>query len=114
MDNEIANSGPLSITEDTTLSLPQIRERLRPVFEKYGIRKAILFGSYAKQCAKDTSDVDLVIDSGLKGLSFVNMAIEVEAALGKPVDIFDITHIKAGSAIDLEIRRTGVVIHAIS
>lgn len=39
-------------------------EQLAPVFQKNGVRKAILFGSYAKGTAQPASDVDLWVDSG--------------------------------------------------
>ena len=37
---------------------------LLPVFKKYGIKKARLFGSYARGEANSASDVDIVIDGG--------------------------------------------------
>ena len=51
-------------------SIEQLQAQLAPVFQKNGVRKAILFGSYAKGTAQPASDVDLWVDSGLRGLSF--------------------------------------------
>ena len=45
-------------------TVPQLRETLAPVFAQYGIRRAVLFGSYGKGTATETSDVDLLMDSG--------------------------------------------------
>lgn len=45
-------------------SIEQLQAQLAPVFQKNGVRKAILFGSYAKGTAQPASDVDLWVDSG--------------------------------------------------
>lgn len=92
-------------------SLPQLKDVLLPVFHDYGIRKAVLFGSYGKGTATEKSDVDLLVDSGLRGLQFVGFLDAVNRAVDRNVDIFDVTHIEAGSRIELEIRQTGVVVY---
>lgn len=43
-----------------------IRTRIIPVLKDYGVRNAVLFGSYAKGEADADSDIDLLVDSGLK------------------------------------------------
>jgi predicted nucleotidyltransferase len=48
-----------------TYTVAQIQDLLVPIFREYNIRKAVLFGSYAKGSAKDKSDIDLLVDSGL-------------------------------------------------
>ncbi|MBQ7313700.1 MAG: nucleotidyltransferase domain-containing protein, partial [Clostridia bacterium] len=45
-----------------------IGRHLMPVFEQYQIRHAVLFGSFAKGTATEKSDVDLLVESGLRGL----------------------------------------------
>lgn len=92
-------------------SLPQLRDALFPLFRGYDIRKAILFGSYGRGTATEKSDVDLLVDSNLRGLKFVGFLDDVQAALGKEVDLFDVSHIQPGSLIDREIRETGVTIY---
>lgn len=92
-------------------SLPQLRDVLFPLFRGYDIRKAILFGSYGKGTATEKSDVDLLVDSNLRGLKFVGFLDDVQTALGKEVDLFDVSHIQPGSLIDREIRETGVTIY---
>ena len=52
-----------------------------------------------------------LIDSGLRGLRFVGLLGEVQNAVGKDVDLFDISHIVPGSLIDREIQQTGVVLY---
>lgn len=86
----------------------EIKDRLTPVFQSYGIRKAVLFGSYGKGTATEQSDIDLMVDSGLRGLSFMGFLNDVQEALGKEIDLLDITHIIPGSVIEAEIQNTGV------
>lgn len=78
---------------------------------RYGIQKAVLFGSYGKGTATEKSDIDLLVDSGLRGLRFVGLLDDVQRAVGKDVDLFDVTHIQSGSLIDREIQATGVTVY---
>lgn len=92
-------------------TVPQLRDVLSPVFARNGVKKAVLFGSYGKGAATEKSDVDLLVDSGLKGLRFIGFLEEVQRALGKEVDLFDVRHIEPGSLIDREIQSTGVTVY---
>lgn len=92
-------------------TLPEIERILSPVFSEYPVKKAILFGSYAKGLAEPNSDVDILVDSGLKGLSFFGLLEDVATALDKNVDLLDITQIEPDSDIHLEIVKSGVVIY---
>lgn len=94
------------------LSVEQIRRRLTPVFEKYGVRRAVLFGSYAKGTATAKSDIDLFVDSGLRGLKFTGFLYDVERAAGVMTDVLDTTDVTKDSAVEREIRETGIVIYA--
>lgn len=89
----------------------EVRTRLTPVFDAYGIRRAVLFGSVAKGTATGNSDLDLLVDSRLRGLRFVGFMEALRRAAGMPVDVFDVTHIEAGSPIDREIRASGVTVY---
>lgn len=88
-----------------------IQSKLTPIFDAYGVRSAILFGSMAKGTATDKSDIDLLVDSRLKGLRFVGLMEDVRRVTGLPVDLLDVTHIEKGSLIDREIQSTGVTIY---
>ena len=89
----------------------QLESLLRPVFERNGVRRATLFGSYAKGSASPASDVDLMVDSGLRGLAFFGLLEDVCQSLGCDVDLIDSTQILPDSRVAQEIRRTGVVIY---
>ncbi len=97
--------------QHVTLNLQDLQQKLVPVLEAHGVRKAVLFGSYAKGTATEKSDVDLLVDSGLHGLRFVGLLEEIREALDREIGLFDVAHIEPGSRIDLEIRRTGKVIY---
>ena len=77
------------------LSIKEIKERIKPILNKYGIKNIYLFGSYARGEAKSTSDVDICCDKGnIK--TFIdqgNLEDELEQALNKKIDIvFDTSH----------------------
>jgi predicted nucleotidyltransferase len=92
-------------------TIQQMQDRLSPVFRKNGVRKATLFGSYSKGTAHSGSDVDLMVDSGLRGLKFYGLLEDVCQCLQCEVDLIDASQIVPNSLIDQEIRRTGVVIY---
>ena len=92
-------------------SLEDLRRVLIPVFKEYGVKSATLFGSYAKGCATNKSDVDLLVDSGLRGMVFFGLLDRVASVLRLPVDLIDVTQIRAESPIEQEIRRSGVQIY---
>jgi len=48
------------------LSIEEIKNFINPIVNKYPIDKVILFGSYARGNANESSDVDLAIDSAGK------------------------------------------------
>ena len=74
------------------LTIKQIKERIKPVITKHGIKDVYLFGSYARGDATRNSDVDIYCSSGdLKTLyNEVDFVEELEKALGKKVDLITI------------------------
>lgn len=96
---------------DAIYTIDDIKSALYPVFAKHSVKKAVLFGSYVKGLANQKSDIDLLLDSGLRGLKFVGLIEDVRMALDKKVDVFDKTHIIPDSKIFSEISRDGVVIY---
>ena len=96
---------------DIVYSISNIQTLLNPIFKEYNIKKAILFGSYAKGLAAKNSDVDLLVDSGLKGLAFYGLLEDVVTALDKNVDLLDTSQIVPDSLVDKEISKSGVLIY---
>lgn len=92
-------------------TIEQISSRLKPVFHSNDVRRAVLFGSYSKGQATPHSDVDILVDSGLSGLSFFGLLEDVCQSLGCPVDLIDVQDLIPGSPIEQEINDTGVVLY---
>jgi predicted nucleotidyltransferase len=84
---------------------------LTPVFLRNGVRKAVLFGSYGKGVASPKSDIDLFVDSGLRGLDFFGLLDDVVEAVDKRVDLIDVDEVTAGSRIEQEIAATGILLY---
>lgn len=95
---------------DKIYTLPELQSILSPVFAQHGVRSAILFGSYAKGSATERSDIDILVDSGLRGLAFYSLLESVVSALKLPVDLIDVTQVEKNSPVDHEIRKSGVPI----
>jgi predicted nucleotidyltransferase len=69
--------------------LSEIKEKITPVLEKYGVEYARIFGSVARGEAREDSDVDLLIKL-LKPVSlytFFNLQDELEEVLERKVDL---------------------------
>jgi len=72
------------------ITIEKIAEKTRPVFERYGVKQAGVFGSYARGDAKKNSDVDILVTLGEKTLSiwdFVGFKEELSETLHKPIDL---------------------------
>lgn len=89
-------------------SISELRAILSPIFVAHGVKRAVLFGSYAKGLATPRSDVDLLVDSGLRGLAFFGLLDSVVSALDTPVDLIDTSQIERGSQIEQEVSKNGV------
>ncbi|MBI5504108.1 MAG: nucleotidyltransferase family protein [Deltaproteobacteria bacterium] len=56
--------------------------------QRYPIRRLALFGSWARGDAGQASDVDVLVEiDAAVGLRFVDLAEELERAVGRPVDL---------------------------
>jgi len=70
----------------------QILDALRKVHgdlkARYPIRRLALFGSWARGDARDDSDVDILVEVDPSiGLRFVQLADDIEKALGRHADV---------------------------
>lgn len=95
------------------ISVEEIKEKAIPIFKKYPVNKVILFGSFAKGNPKETSDIDLYIDTNgqLKGLEFVGLIENLVDTLGIDIDLIDKSHIERNSLIIEEIENGGMIIY---
>jgi predicted nucleotidyltransferase len=101
----------LPITYVDVYDIAEITKRLTPIFKDNKVKKAVLFGSYAKGEADSRSDVDILVDSELRGLNFVGLIELARQALQKHVDVLNACYVKKGSRVDREIAETGVPIY---
>ena len=97
--------------EHGLLTAEKIRQICTPLFEKYGVKYAYLFGSYAKGKATERSDVDLLISMPLNGLRFYELVEVLRESLKKKVDLLDETQLDNNSVLVKEILRDGIKIY---
>ena len=90
------------------LTINKIKEILIPVLNKHGITYCYLFGSYAKGNAKETSDVDLLVNTDITGLDFYGLIEEMRTALHKKVDLLRLKDLESDNPIVLEILKEGI------
>ncbi|MCL2377123.1 MAG: nucleotidyltransferase domain-containing protein [Defluviitaleaceae bacterium] len=96
------------------LTVEEITQKLKPVFEANGVTKAILFGSYAKGCATEDSDLDIVVDTEphVRGIDFFGIIEDIRQKLDDiEVDLIPQRSIIPDGRSDLEIKETGLVIY---
>lgn len=92
-------------------TISQIKAKLQPVFQKYSVESAVLFGSYAKGMAHEMSDIDIMVDSGLRGMAFYGLLEDIVTSLNKPVDVLDSSEVERNSTVEREMRKSGVTIY---
>lgn len=97
--------------EHGVLELDDIIKKCATVFDKYDIKFCYLFGSYAKDKAKPTSDVDLLVASDVSGLKFYGLVEEIRTALNKKVDVLDLNQLKDNLELTGEILKDGIKIY---
>ena len=97
--------------DDIVYTVEDIKEKLYPVFLSYNVNSAVLFGSYAKNNAKVTSDIDICVDSGLKGMAFYGLLEDITETLHKRIDLIDVSQIEPTSRVNFEVMRTGIKIY---
>ena len=70
-------------------SAVQILRSIKPALQsRYPLTRLALFGSTARNEADQGSDVDVLVEVDPSiGLRFVDLASEIEAALGQPADV---------------------------
>ncbi len=70
------------------LTIQKISQLIKPICDKYPIHRAYLFGSYARGEEKETSDVDIRIESDIKNLLVMGgFYADIKDTLGKDLDI---------------------------
>ncbi len=82
-----------------TAILKTIKNEMPFLRQRFGVEQLALFGSFARNEADDTSDIDLVVSlSKPLGFAFVQLADYLEEKLGHEVDLITLTTLELGLA----------------
>lgn len=72
------------------MSINQIKDKIIPILKKNGVKKAAVFGSYARGDYNKKSDVDILIEYASENKSYfdlIGLQLELEKKLRKKVDL---------------------------
>lgn len=83
--------------------IEKIKEKIKPVAQKYNLTCIWIFGSYAKKKQRKDSDIDILVktEDVAEGFKIVEVKFALEEALEKEVDIITTGGIK-GSLLEDE------------
>ncbi len=76
------------MTKTATEEINKIKGRIAPKLRRNDVKKAAIFGSYARGEAGRSSDADLLVEFNKpKGLEFVKLKLALERILKRKVDL---------------------------
>lgn len=107
---EIEKINPID-EEHGILSKDDIVEICSNILSEYNVKYCYLFGSYAKDKASDSSDVDLLISSDITGLRFYELVERLRESLHKKVDLLDSKQLLNNEELLDEILKEGIRIY---
>ena len=93
------------------LTTTKIKETCASVFQNYNVEYCYLFGSYAKDKATETSDIDLLISTSASGMMFYDLVESLREALQKKVDVLNREQLNDNPDLINEILKDGVKIY---
>lgn len=97
--------------EHGILTIEDITNTCQRILNDYPVKYCILFGSYAKQKAMESSDIDLLIASDVNGLQFYDMVERLREELHKKVDVLNLDQLKNNLELTGEILQDGIRIY---
>lgn len=76
--------------------IEEIKQKIIPILQRYGVMRAGLFGSYARGEMREDSDIDILVEikSNISLLDFVGIKLEIEEELGRKIDLVEYSTIK--------------------
>jgi hypothetical protein len=78
------------------MTIQEISAKTIPILKSYGISRAGLFGSAARNDMRADSDIDILVDinANIGLLEFIGIKQELEQQLGRKVDLIEYQTIK--------------------
>ncbi len=81
----------MSSMPESVYSIEEIQAKVSMIARNYGVKRVLLFGSYARGEATETSDIDLLIDRGtLFGLELAGLYVDLEEGFQRHIDLLTI------------------------
>jgi len=73
-----------------------LKKKIIPILRRYGVKKAAIFGSFARGESKKRSDIDILVKIGknISLLDFIGLKLEIEKILRKKVDLVEYETLK--------------------
>jgi len=93
------------------LTIDELKKYLSEVCSNYSISYVYLFGSYAKGTAKETSDIDLLVDCKESGLQFLGLQEDLHKTLKKNIDLIRIKDLESNFDFLNEILKSGIKLY---
>ena len=90
------------------LSVEKIKKICSSILSKYDVEYAYLFGSYAKENATDTSDIDLLLSTSITGIDFFGLVEELREELKKRVEVLTLSSLENNIDLLNEILKDGI------
>ena len=71
------------------MTIQEIMNKVKPIFENLPIERASIFGSYARSDNTEDSDIDIILkfEGNTYGLLFSSLRLHLAEVLGMQVDI---------------------------
>ena len=108
--SEIAKINPID-EEHGILSLDDIKKACNKIFPEYDVEYCYLFGSYAKNRATESSDVDLLIYSHTSGIRYYELVERMRESLHKKIDLLDYKQLLNNATLLNEVLKEGIRIY---
>ena len=80
-----------------SVKIKNIKKKITPILKRHDVKKAAIFGSYARGEEKKKSDVDILIEYKRDDKSlfdFVGLKLDLEEKLKKQVDLVEYSAIR--------------------
>ncbi len=68
-------------------NLNKIKKPIIEILKKHGVKKAGIFGSYARGEEKKNSDIDILVEIDCSLLGLISLEMELEKILRKKIDL---------------------------